>query len=48
MTRDNVCIALADLYGYSPDDFDGMTLPEITQSLELKQLNEVCDYLNIN
>jgi hypothetical protein len=47
MTRDGVCVALADLYGYSPFDFDGMTLPEITQSLEMRQLNEVCDYLEI-
>ncbi len=47
MTRDGVCVALVDLYGYSPYDFDGMTLPEITESLELRELDEVCEYLEI-
>lgn len=47
MTRDNFCVALADLYGYAPEDFDGMTLAEITQYIEVKQLNEVCDYLGV-
>jgi hypothetical protein len=47
LTRDNLCIALADCFGYSPYDFDGMTLPEIAESLTLNQLNEVYDYMGI-
>lgn len=47
MTRDDMCIALSNLYGWNPTDFDGMTLAEISEYISLEQLDEVCDYLGI-
>lgn len=48
MTRDNVCISLANLYGYDPYGFDGMTLAEICDDISLAELYAVCDQLGVS
>lgn len=45
MTRDQLCVALSDLYSYQPDDFDGLTKAEMWQDLTNKQMEEVESYL---
>lgn len=45
LTRDNLCAALSDLYGTPPEDYDGMTLQEISQYISVQQLDEVYHYM---
>lgn len=47
VNRDDFCIALSDLYGYDPTDYDGLTLAEISQQISVTQLEEVCRYLGV-
>jgi hypothetical protein len=48
LSRDNLCIALQRLYGYEPTSFDGMSLAEISQDIEIKELYEALDYLGVS
>lgn len=46
LTRDGLVTALADLYGYGVDDFDGQTKAEIWEYLSDAQQDKVIEYLD--
>jgi hypothetical protein len=45
MTRDDLCIALADLYGYAPYEWDGWTMAELWQHLTDEQQTAVEEFI---
>jgi len=47
MSRDAVCMALNQLYGYKPESWDGLTLAEMWQQLSLEQIGKICHRLGV-
>ena len=48
LTRDNLCIALSELYGTPPEEYDGMTFAEISQYVTPWQLEEAYRYMGVS
>lgn len=46
-TSFDVGMALADLYGYSPYEFIGLDVEDISDSIDPEELAEVIDYLGV-